>query len=234
MNIVIPMAGAGSRFFNAGYDLPKPLIDVNGIPMIELVVNNIGIKGKYIFIVQKEHYEKYNLQSVLNPFSDDVEIVISEKVTEGAACTTLLAKKFIDNDEPLLIANSDQFIEWDNSVISKFIGSDYDAGLLTFKGDGNKWSYVRKHNDIVTEVAEKIQISNEASVGIYFWKRGADYVKYAEQMIEMDKRVNNEFYVCPVFNEAIQNNKKITTYEIEKMWGLGTPEDLSFYLDNFK
>tara|TARA_R100000306_G_scaffold54796_1_gene52171 strand:- start:2806 stop:4176 length:1371 start_codon:yes stop_codon:yes gene_type:complete len=234
MNVLIPMAGAGSRFEKAGYTFPKPLIEVNGKPMIQIVVTNINIDAKHIFVVQKSHYEKYNLATVLNNISPDCEIVQVEGVTEGAACTTLLAKEFIDNEEPLLMANSDQFVEWDsNEFMYSMVGDNIDGGMLTFRSSHPKWSYAKLDDDgFVTEVQEKNPISDIATVGIYYWTKGSDYVKYAEQMIENNIRVNNEFYVCPVFNEAIADNKKLKIFDIEKMWGLGTPEDLNYFLEN--
>jgi len=234
MNVLIPMAGAGSRFEQAGYTFPKPLIEVNGKPMIQVVVENLNIDAKHIFIVQKEHYEKYNLKYLLNLITNNnCEIVQVDGITEGAACTTLLAKQFIDNDEPLVMANSDQFVEWDsNEFMYSMTADDVDGGILSFEATHPKWSFVKLDDDgFVSEVAEKKPISNIATVGVYYWKKGSDYVKYAEQMIDKDIRTNNEFYVCPVFNEAIDDDKKVKVFPIEKMWGLGTPEDLNRYLE---
>ena len=154
-------------------------------------------------------------------------------ITEGAACTTLLAKEFIDNDEPLILANSDQYVEWvSNEFMYSMVADDIDGGILSFEATHPKWSYAKLDDDgFVCEVAEKKPISNIATVGIYYWKHGGDYVRYAEDMISKDIRFNNEFYVCPVYNQAIEDNKKIKIFGIEKMWGLGTPEDLNTYLD---
>jgi dTDP-glucose pyrophosphorylase len=236
MNILIPMAGAGSRFEVAGYTFPKPLIDVNGKPMIQLVVNNINIIGNYIFIVQKSHRQKYNLDSFLNLIAPNCKIIEIDHVTQGAACTTLLAKELINNNEPLFVANSDQYVEWSSSAFLEDMNkTNADAGIVTFEAIHPKWSFAKiDENEMVTEVAEKNPISNNATVGYYYWKHGSDYVKYAEQMINKNIRVNNEFYVCPVFNEAIKNNKKIKSHKVQKMWGLGTPEDLKYYLENKK
>ena len=235
MNVLIPMAGAGSRFEQAGYTFPKPMIDVNGKPMIQVVVDSLNIDAKYIYVVQKEHYEKYNLNHFLSLITPNCEIVQIDEMTEGAACTTLLAKKYIDNDEPLLIANSDQYIEWDsNEFMYSMVADDIDGGILTFTASHPKWSFAKLNKEgFVEKVAEKEPISNIATVGIYFHSKGSDYVKYAEQMIEKDIRTNNEFYVCPVFNEAIQDGKKIKIYHIDKkqMWGMGTPEDLKRFID---
>ena len=232
MNILIPMAGAGSRFEQAGYTFPKPLIDVNGKPMIQRVVENINIDATHIFIVQKSHYEKYSLQHTLNLISPGCKIVQVDGVTEGAACTTLLAKEYINNDEPLVLANSDQYVDWDSSqYMYSCMTDDIDGSILTFNSTHPKWSYAKTNDQgFVTEVAEKKPISENATVGIYFWKKGKDYVDCAESMINKNIRVNNEFYVCPVYNEAILKNAKIKTFHIEKMWGLGTPEDLDTFL----
>ena len=236
LNVLIPMAGAGSRFANAGYTFPKPLIEVNGKPMIQVVVENLNIEANYTFIVQKEHYEKYSLQYLLNLIAPNCNIVQVDGITEGAACTTLIAKEFIDNDNPLLMANSDQCIEWSsNECLYAFNADGIDGGIVSFKATHPKWSYAKVGDDgFVSEVAEKKPISDNATVGIYFWKKGSDYVKYAEQMIDKNIRTNGEFYVCPVFNEAIQDGKKIRLKGIEKMWGLGTPEDLNYFLEQHR
>lgn len=236
LNVLIPMAGAGSRFAQAGYTFPKPLIEVRGKPMIQVVVENLNIEANYIFIVQKEHYEKYNLKYLLNLIAPDCKIVQVDGITEGAACTTLLAREFIDNDAPLVMANSDQFVEWNsNECMYAFTADAIDGGILTFKATHPKWSYAKLDDyGFVSEVAEKKPISDNATVGIYYWKKGSDYVKYADQMISNNIRTNNEFYVCPVFNEAIADGKKIRVKQIEKMWGIGTPEDLNYFLENHK
>jgi HAD superfamily hydrolase (TIGR01509 family) len=236
LNVLIPMAGAGSRFQSAGYTFPKPLIDVENKPMIQVVVDNLNIDATFIYVVQKEHRAKYNLDTLLNLITPNCKIVEVDGITEGAACTTLLAKEFIDNDSPLVMANSDQFLEWDsNEFMYKMIEQNVDGGIVSFQATHPKWSFAKiDEHGYVTEVAEKNPISDIATVGVYYWKRGSDYVKYVEQMIGKNIRVNNEFYVCPVFNEAIGDDKKIKTFHIEKMWGLGTPEDLKYYLENHK
>jgi HAD superfamily hydrolase (TIGR01509 family) len=236
MNVLIPMAGAGSRFSEAGFTFPKPLIEVHGKPMIQLVVENLNVDAHFIFIVQKEHYEKYHLKQFLNLISPQCDIVVVDGLTQGAACTTLLAKHLIDNQSPLLIANSDQYVEWNsNECLYSFSANGIDAGIVTFKATHPKWSFVKLNDQgFVSQVAEKNPISDIATVGIYYWNNGSDYVKYAEQMIEKNIRTNNEFYVCPVFNEAIADGKKIKIKNIDRMWGLGTPEDLKYFLENYK
>lgn len=232
MNILIPMAGAGSRFAQAGYSFPKPLIEVWGKPMVQVVVENINIEANYIYVVQKSHYEQFNLKYVLNFITPGCKIVLTEGVTEGAACTTLLAKELIDNDHPLLIANSDQYVEWNSSDFSYCMkAAKCDGGILTFKSTHPKWSYVKTDEEgCVKEIKEKQVISDMATVGIYYWAKGSEYVHYAQQMISENRRVNNEFYVAPVYEEAIRDGKKIKTYQVDQMWGLGTPEDLEIFL----
>jgi len=236
LNVLIPMAGAGSRFEQAGYTFPKPLIEVKNKPMIQIVIENLNIEANYIYVVQKFHREKYNLDALLNLLTPGCKIVETNGLTEGAACTALLAKEYINNNDPLFFANSDQFVEWDsNEFMYKMQETDADGGIVTFKAIHPKWSFAKvDEKGLVTEVAEKNPISDNATVGYYYWKYGSDFVKYAEQMIDKNIRVNNEFYVCPVFNQAIEDHKQIRTFNTTGMWGLGTPEDLKYYLENYK
>ena len=235
MNILIPMAGAGSRFANAGYTFPKPLIEVNGKPMIQVIVENLNIDAHFVFIVLKAHYDMYHLKTLLNLLCPGCDIIQVDKVTEGAACTTLLAKEFIDNGNPLLIANSDQYVEWDSNEFMYSMQADsIDGGILTFRSTHPKWSFVSlDENGFVDRVVEKEPISDIATVGIYYWTRGSDYVRFAEQMIEKNIRVNGEFYVAPVYNEGIAEHKKIKIFDVKKMWGLGDPEQLDYFLKHY-
>ena len=180
--------------------------------------------------------DRYNLDTLLNLITPNCKIVEVDKLTEGAACTALLAKEYINKDTPLFFANSDQFVEWDsNEFLYKMNETNADGGIVSFRATHPKWSFAKvNETGLVTEVAEKNPISDIATVGYYYWKKGSDFVKYAENMIEKDIRVNNEFYVCPVFNQAIEDCKEIRTFDIPKMWGLGTPEDLKYYLENYK
>ena len=232
MQVVIPMAGRGKRFAEQGYSKPKPLIDVNGKPMIQLVIDNLNIDAKYHFICQKEHCTKYSLDNFLRSLKPDCNIIPIDKITDGPASTVLLAKKFINNDDELIIANSDQFVDWNsNNFLSFLRNKDADGGILTFEAYDDKWSFV-KIDDLgfVTEVAEKKPISNIATVGIYYYKKGKFFVEATEQMIQKNIRVNNEFYVAPAYNEMIQHEKKICIFNVAKMYGLGTPEDLNTFL----
>ncbi len=236
LNIVIPMAGRGSRFANAGYTLPKPLIEIHGHPMIEYVVKNIrpDYECRYIFICLQEHLDTYNLAERLESIAPGCIIIPVNQVTEGAACTVLLAEKYIDNNDPMMIANSDQYVDIDINNYLAAMG-DYDGLIMTMTADDPKWSFIQYDKaGFVTLLREKEVISDEATVGIYNYKKGADFVKYAKQMIKKNIRVNNEFYVAPVYNEMIEDGKKLVYYNIgqddEKMHGLGTPEDLEKFL----
>lgn len=237
LNVLIPMAGAGSRFQKAGYTFPKPMIQVHDKPMIQVVVDNLGLEANYIFVVQKDHREKYNLDTFLNLITPgECKVIEVDGITEGAACTALLAKEFINNKNPLFFANSDQFVEWNPvEFMYNMQETNADGGMVTFKATHPKWSFAKVNDDgLVTQVAEKNPISDNATVGYYYWKQGSDFIKYAEDMIEKDIRVNNEFYVCPVYNQAIEDNKQIRVYDVKGMWGLGTPEDLEYYINNYK
>lgn len=232
LNVVIPMAGAGSRFQQAGYTFPKPLIEIAGKPMIQIVVDNLNIDANYIFIVQNEHRKNFNLDTCLNLIAPNCKIIGIDRITDGAACTALLAKEFIDNENPVFFANSDQFVEWSsNEFFYAMQESGADGGIPTFKSTHPKWSYVRlDEGNNVVEVQEKNPISDMATVGFYYFKKGSEFVKNAEEMIKANDRVNGEFYLCPVYNYLIQNKGIVKPSNIEGMWGLGTPEDLDSFL----
>lgn len=233
LNIVIPMAGRGSRFANAGYELPKPLIDVKGRPMIEIVTKNItpNCKHRFIYICQRAHLEKYGLAERLHRIAPGCIVVAVDHVTDGAACTVLLSEKYIDNNDPMMIANSDQYVDTDINDYLAWMKKN-DGLIMTMPANDPKWSFIKyDENRYVTMVREKEVISNEATVGIYNYAKGSDFVKYAKQMIDKNIRVNNEFYVAPIYNEMIEDGKKIVFKDVgAKMHGLGTPEDLEIFL----
>lgn len=232
------MAGAGSRFVQAGFIDPKPLIDVFGKPMIQWVIENLKprIEHQFIFICLKEHNRIYNLQKKLTKLAPQSKIIEIDGLSQGAAETVLFATEFIDNQEPLIIANSDQFIEFNmDEFILNFKVKYMDGLILTMTANSPKWSYI-KYNEAreVTEVREKEVISNEATVGVYAFSQGQDFVRAAHKMINKKMKVNGEFYVAPVYNELIAEGKKILFENIgldsEQMNGLGTPEDLTQFL----
>ena len=234
LNVVIPAAGQGKRFAEVGYQHPKPLIDVEGRPMIAWVLENFAGVGRPIVVMQQRHIEQYCADFHVRELAADAEIVPVHGMTEGAACTVLLAEQLIDNGSELVLANSDQYVDVDIAgFVQRMRDRGADGGILTFRDDHPKWSYARTDADgRVIEVAEKVVISDQATVGIYYFRRGADFVAAARRMIEKDARVNGEFYVCPVFNELIAAGATVYVDEIEKssMHGLGTPEDLEAFL----
>jgi HAD superfamily hydrolase (TIGR01509 family) len=237
LNLVIPMAGKGSRFINAGYENPKPLININNVPMISEVYNSLNLNSKCTFIVQKEHVETHNIDKILRDLQPGCNIVEVEGITEGAVCTILLSQHIIDNDKPLIISNCDNIVKWDPvDFMYKMDKLNADGGIVCFqdKSRDSKWSYVdidSRYGNI-TKVVEKQAISEYATSGIYYWKKGSDFVEYAKKMINCNFRVNGEFYTAPVYDFAIKDSKKIYPYfiSIEDMWGVGTPEDLEIYL----
>ena len=237
MNVVIPMAGMGSRFSQVGYDKPKPFIDVNGKPMIVRVLENLKIKNtKYFLIARKEHIEKHTELVTEIEKQYNATFIPIDKLTEGTACTVLYARKFINDSNPLLIANSDQIVDINiYDFISDCKQRDLDGSILSFEDSERnpKWSFAKvSDNNLVTEVKEKIPISNIATVGIYLFSKGSDFVNGAIDMIIENERVNNEFYTCPVYNYMIKEKMKIGVYNIDiaQMHGIGTPEDLDKYL----
>jgi dTDP-glucose pyrophosphorylase len=239
INIVIPMAGAGSRFVKEGYKKPKPFIDVAGMPMIERVIENLNCKdAKFILIGRKAHLEgeKKLVDNICKKY--DVMFIGIDKLTEGTVCTVLFARQYINNDIPLLIANSDQIIDIDiNDFIRDCFEKKLDGSILTFTDFelNPKWSFAKiNENGFVLEVQEKKPISKFATVGIYLFGRGRSFVDASVDMIINNDRVNNEFYTCPVYNYSIKNGALIGIYniEFEQMHGLGTPEDLNIFLKN--
>jgi dTDP-glucose pyrophosphorylase len=239
INIVLPIAGRGSRFVEAGFKLPKPLIPVHGIPMIEVVVNNIrpSVEHQFIFVALKEHLDHLGMTDTLNRIAPNCIIVPVTDVTEGAACTVLLARNLIDNNDHLMLVNSDQWIDVDiNRYLKEIENKESDGLIMTMWADDSKWSYVGfNDNGDVNRVVEKQVISNEATVGIYNFRHGADFVKAADQMIAKNLRVNNEFYVAPVYNEMIEWGAKNVIFNVGKeydgMYGLGIPLDLEYFIN---
>jgi dTDP-glucose pyrophosphorylase len=241
LNILIPMAGAGSRFTTAGFLDPKPLIKVFNQTMIELVIKNLTpkIAHRFLFVAQEEHFKKYQISKAISSITTNCEFILINELTEGAACTVLKAEEYIDSNEPLMIANADQFIDYS---IDKYLEKEQiedDGIIMTMFADDPKWSFIKVDpSGLVTEIAEKRIISNLATVGVYNFKKGKDFVSGAKKMISLNDRVNSEFYVAPVYNHLIKNNFKLRNITIgnlgSAMYGLGTPNDLEFFIQNFK
>ncbi len=241
INIVIPMAGLGSRFSKAGYEKPKPFIDVAGKPMIDRVMDNLNVEGaNFILLVRKEHIDNYQeyIESLQVKYRSSI-FAISE-LTQGTACTVLLAREKINNAMPLIIANSDQIVDIDlNEFVSDAAKRKLDGSILTFSNPQKdpKWSFAKLDNEnYVSEVREKVAISTNATVGIYYFRKGLDFVEGAIDMILQQDTVNGEYYTCPAYNYLVNKNLKIGIFEIleSQMHGIGTPSDLNNYLDLVK
>ena len=238
LNIVVPMAGRGSRFADAGYTDPKPLIDVHGKHMIEVVINNLtpSCEHRFIFVCQEDHVKAYNLDTIFANACENFEIVTIDGITDGAAITVLKARDFFDNDQPLMIANSDQWVDVDiNDYLQDMEQRKLDGSMLTMKADDPKWSYAKvDSHGSVSEVVEKVVISDEATVGIYNFSKGSDFCHFADFMVEQDIRSNGEFYVAPVYSFMADNSQNIGIYNIGEeasgMYGLGIPSDLNLFL----
>ena len=240
LNIVLPMAGHGSRFARAGYADPKPMIKIGRQTMIERVVNNLRPRQvhRFIFLCQQAHIERYGLDSHLNTIAPGCVVIPISEVTQGAACTVLLARAFIDTDAPLMIANCDQYVVIDiNDYLQHLQASGLAGLIMTMTANDPKWSFVRLDaSDNIAEVVEKKVVSNEATVGIYNFSHGRDFVAAADAMIAKDMRVNGEFYVAPAYNEMLAMGLRLGRYNIGRdqagMHGLGTPEDLDKFMSH--
>lgn len=222
LQIIIPVGGKARRFYDAGYTVYKPFLPIGDKKMIERVVENLRTQDcQFYFSVRPQETDAF-----LRLFPN--EKVFTDNEQDGAATGTLVARKYI-TDDPLLIANSDQLVDVD---INDFIDTDLDARIMTFYSQDPKWSYAKTCDGLVTEVAEKIVISKHATVGIYYYKHGTDFVRAADRMIQDNFRVNGEFYVCPAYN-FIPRHKKIGVYEIKEkqMHGLGIPIDYQAYIE---
>ena len=230
------MAGEGSRYKNVGYTLPKPLIDVNGKPMIQVTLESLNLPGNNIFVVKKDHYTKFNLESLLSNIANGPCNIVQVDKTLGQADTALIAKSLINNDTPLLIVNCDNYFVWDSkALISKLEANPNICGAVisfTPSSKNPNWSYVSADKDgRVFSIAEKKQISNNALAGAFYWRKGSDFVKYCERMISNRLTINNEYFIAPVFNEAIMDGNYIYNHVIDSMVSMGSPEELNTFLE---
>lgn len=240
VNVLCLAGGRGKRFRDAGFTFSKPLIEVfdNGEikPMIQMVVENIAIKGRYIFLVLKEDCDKFSLKYILRLICKDnpCEIIeIEEFVTDGPAQAVIsLAKNYINNDEEIVVINSDQWVDWVPDHFLKFLREKRaEGGIATFHSCHSRWSFakVEETSGIITEVAEKQPISNVATCGIYYFSKGSLFIKAIEDMIAANDRTKGEFYICPCFNYLIKDGGKVYNYPVAQMVGCGTPEDLNYF-----
>ena len=236
VNVIIPAAGEGSRFAKAGWKKPKPFIDVEGRPMLDHVIDNVAPAGASVTMLLRAAHMEAQPDMVHGFEKAGVDILPVDKLTEGTACTVLLARKVFDSDRPMMVANSDQLVDFDvTDYVQDCLDRGLDGSILVFRDPSldPKWSFAKVNDDgLVTEVAEKKPISDLATVGIYLFARGRDFVSATADMIATNERVNGEFYTCPVYNYMIANGARIGVYEVpmDAMYGLGTPDDLSEFL----
>jgi choline kinase len=236
MNIVMPMAGKGVRLQNFDSS-PKPLVKVLGKTIVEWSIETLGINGNYIFCCKKEHIEKFEIDKLLKKVVPNCKIVSIDYQTKGTAQSVLEAMELIDNDEELIISDTDHYLKWDNDFFNNEIRKkDIDGCVMVFPEEytSKKASYVKLDNQgYVIESAEKQPISKIATVGVHYFKKGSDFVKYAKQMIDNGINFNNEYYVTPIYNLFIKSNKKIITYPVKKMWALGSPDEVDLFLKEY-
>jgi HAD superfamily hydrolase (TIGR01509 family) len=235
LRIVIPMAGEGKSFKAAGYDFPKPLIDIKGKPMIQWVVENINVEGKFIFVILKKQLEKYSFQHLLNLIAPGCDIVPVDDPGQGAATTVLQAKHLFDDEQPMAIINSDQVIEWNSNEFFYAMAADTcEGGLVTFESKHPKWSFVRTdQNGFVAEVAEKTPISNMATAGVYYFRKGSDFINSLHRMMAAQFQFQGEFYISPVYNEYVKEKKSIRVFPVKKVWSLKTPKDVEYFMQDY-
>ncbi len=238
LNIVMPMAGRGKRFAEVGYEKPKPLIPIHGRPMTQVVIENLrpSRPHRFIFLILREHADAFGFDRHLLSWAPGSEIVYVDSVTQGAACTVLLARDLIDNDDELMTANCDQWVDVPiDDYLDHMDRERADGMIMTMWSDDPKWSFVKfDPQGSIVEVVEKKLVSNEATVGIYNFRKGRDFVRAADAMIAEDFRVNGEFYVAPAYNWLIAEGQRLIVHNVGKeyagMYGLGIPSDLEWFL----
>jgi NDP-sugar pyrophosphorylase family protein len=237
MDVMILMAGRGSRFKDLYPEIPKPLVPLHGKPLVRWVVENLRLKTKqrFIFICLKEHIETFKLRETFSSWNIDFEIVEVSEVTEGAACSALLAKHLFVEDE-LIIANSDQFVQYHKDDFLEKCRL-FDGCIMSMGAEGKKWSYIQTNKeDLVTLVKEKEQISSIGTVGIYYFKHSSYFIRAVEDMIGANDRFNNEYYLAPSYNYLIKRNLKVGHHHIgslgDNFIGLGTAEDFMDFETN--
>jgi len=232
-NLLLPIAGRAQRFLDKGYTMPKPLIMSKDKHIIDWSMSSINTSEcNVIFAVRLEHINNFSIDDILREkFGDDIKIVVIDRVTDGSVSTCLLAKDHINNDLPLIIYTPDVYFE--NTFSPSSIPEDLDGHLLTFKANSPAHSYVElDESGMALRTAEKEVISQNAAVGVYYYKTGRMFVEYAEEMISKNIRTKGEFYICPMYNLMIRDGAKVGIHQVEKMHVLGTPPELEFFVEH--
>lgn len=231
IRIVVPMGGEGRQFVERGYTFPKPLVEIAGEPLIEIVVKNLtpSCAHQFVFVCKQDHVQNYALGDVLALVAPGCRIVTMMKPTAGALCSVLLGMEHLNHEDELLIANADQWIDTPiDSFLAVARASQWDGAIMTFPNTHPRWSYARVEDGLVVQVAEKQPISRNATAGLYYFRHGVDFVRGAERMLYKNASFSGEFYVAPVYNELILAGKRVGLFPIEasQMHGLGTPEEV--------
>jgi NDP-sugar pyrophosphorylase family protein len=232
MNIVIPMAGRGARFAEKRILTPKPLIDVNGKPMIQRAVESLDLDGNWYFIIREDEHSD-RVRELIKTIKPGARVVAIDYITEGPASTVLLFERQINNDYPLIVANCDQIMEWTSDRFLDYV-SYYDGAVVTYHAHTDKNSYARVNKaGLVQEIREKQVISNISLNGIHYWKRGRHFVDSAREMIAADDRApNGEFYIGPSYNHMIAQGHTVGIYHIPNQFHhpVGVPDDLDKFI----
>ena len=239
MNVLLLMAGPDAAFQDAGFTFPKNLVEVGGLSVVEHVVRNTSglraLGARYLFTVRRDEDTKHHTGAMLQLLMPDGILISAPALTAGAACTALLAIDHIDNDEPLLIVNGDIVVDADlTAIVSGFAQRELDGGILVFRSAHPRWSHVRCDAEgYVVEAAEKRPISDLATTGHYWFRRGRDFVRAAMASIRKDAHVNHAFFVCPCYNELVLDHKRIGVHEIATgaYHSLATPDGVHAYAD---
>ena len=228
MNIVIPMAGRGTRLADWQKNTPKPFISVAGKPMILWAIESLqGITAsRLILVALSEHERLFGLKNLIRPLITSThEFVFLENVTEGQLCTVLAARKWIDTDEDLLIASSDTYVRSNISNDIKNQPTDCKGLISVADLPDSHWSFARTDkNGRVLEVAEKVRISNNASTGLYYFRKGSDFVFFADEIIRKGEKTRNEYFVIPVYQKFIDLGMKINISQAYETWDMGNPD----------
>jgi len=244
MNVLVLMAGDSEAFREAGYAYPKNLVEVDGLPLLQRVVESLqslrdDTNARFTFLVPTEENRHYHTADVLRLLIPDAIVLEAPGKTAGAACTALLAVGAINDGEPLLIANGDQIVRADlPAVVRDFRERHLDGGTVVFDAVHPRWSYVRcdPQTGLVVETAEKRPISRMATAGLYYFARGTDFVRATMDMIKKDAHVGGNFYICPVYNELILRQARIGVFAIDRhdYFSLANPRSVQDYEDHLK
>lgn len=240
LHIIMPMAGEGSRFANAGWTTPKPLIELHGEPLFKHAISSVtadGIQMKYSFIVRQEHIDKYSIDKGIKAFLPEANIFSVMKTTRGAVETCLMAESTIADDDAVIVMDCDlefrsvRFIEIIKEILSLPLEEANGGALVSFESDQPKYSYAEVgKNGLVIRTAEKEVISSHALCGAYFFSTGKRFKEIAHQLLNEPEFKKPEYYVSLLYNYMLAAGEKVQLAQMEEYYSYGTPEELQRYL----